>query len=129
MKLILTLISIISFVSNIALADCDFKTGISPIVDGFKYSQQCHQQVGIMVQELQIKDKQLEDLNKAIDLKNTALKASDDRTQLWMDASFKLEARTEAIENLRKSNDWIYFGLGALTILGAGFMAASLVRH
>lgn len=129
-KTLFSLVIMISFISNIAFADCDFKTGITPVGNGTQiYSQDCHRQVGLMVQQLQTKDMQIQDLSKAIDLKNIALKASDDRTQLWMDTSFKLEQRVESIDTLRKQNDWLYFGLGALTVIGTGFMAASLIRH
>lgn len=109
------------------LADCDFKTGISPNQDGsYRYVKECHILVGQMKAKLESTDQATQDLLKAIQLKDQALKTADERTQLWMDAALKLEKREESIENLRKQNDWMYFALGALTVFGSGVMAAQL---
>jgi len=130
MKKLISVLLLFAMFSNVAFADCDFKTGISPLPDGnYEYTKGCHEQVGIMKKQLDNSTQAIADLNKAISLKDLALKASDDRTQLWMDTSFKLEQREESIADMRKKNDWLYFGLGALTILASGYMASQLIRH
>lgn len=116
---------------SIAFADCNFATDITALPDGgYRYSKDCHIQVGVMKKQNDNYLGAITDLKKAITLKDLAITESDARTQNWMDTSFRLEKREESIESLRKQNDWIYFGLGALAILGAGFATAALTnRH
>jgi hypothetical protein len=129
MKKIAFLLAICMF-ANTAFADCDFSTGISPNQDGsYKYSKECHLKVGSLVQDNQTKDQQIDKLTKAIDLKDLALTKSDQRAQLWMDTSFKLEDDVQKMNRLKSDNQWIYFGLGVLTTFAAGYAAAQLSRH
>ncbi len=117
------IVLLVAMLPSLCFGDCDWSLGIKPLADGnYEYSKVCHEQVGTLTQ-------QITDLNKAIDLKNEALKASDERTQLWMDTSFKMEDKLQKVETLQKSNDWLYFGLGALTIILTGFATASLTHR
>ena len=126
-KIICTTLALILF-SNAALADCDFSKVVKNSDTTYTYSKELHICVGQLVEDDSVHLLQLEDLNKAIALKDDALKASDQRTQLWMDTSIKLEENIAKMENIRKSSDWIYFGLGVLTTFAAGMAAASLVN-
>lgn len=118
------------FLSNICLADCDFSKGISPLPDGnYKYSAECHLKVGQLVQDNSTKDKQIVDLKTAIDLKDLALQKSDQRAQLWMDTSFKLEDNIQKIDSFKNTNQWVYFGLGVLTMFAATYAASQSFKN
>lgn len=111
-------------------ASCDWSKGITPLPDGsFKYSSACHLAVGQLVQDNSVKDKQIVDLSKAIQLKDLAIQQSDARANLWMNTSATLEQRLQKVDSMEKTNSWVSFGLGALTVLGAGWMASQLIRH
>lgn len=130
MKKVISLLLLFCFISNAALADCDFSTGITPGPNHtFIYTEACHLQVGKLVQDNKTKDAQLADLTKAITLKDLALTKSDERTQLWMDTSDKLQNRLTTVDSLAKKNEWIYFGLGVLATVGAGYVASQMYRH
>lgn len=114
-------------IPSIALGECDFSTGITKLPEGnFQYTKECHIAVGNLVQSNATKDKQIADLNQAIDLKNLAISKSDERIVLWRDSTFKLEDRINTISSLQSSSNWLYFGLGAITVMGAGFMVGKL---
>ena len=128
MKKLLISLLVFCFISNPAFADCDWKTGITEGPNKtFIYSEACHLRVGALVQDNAIMTKQLTDLNQAITLKDLAITKSDERTQLWMATSENLEGRLQKVDSLEKSSQWLMFGLGALTVLGAGFMTAHLI--
>lgn len=129
MKRIVSLILMLCVLSNVAFAECDFKTGISPLSDGsFKYSEECHRKVGQIVQENKTKDAQIADLSQALTLKDLAIKKADDRAQLWMDTSLKLESNLSKIDELRSKNEVIYFALGVVFTGAAVWGASQLVR-
>lgn len=109
-----------------ALADCDFSSGITKVEGGYLYTRECHLKVGEMKYDLGAKDLQIEKLTKALDLKDLALTKADQRTELWMNTAFKLEDRVNTIDEMRKTNQWLYFGLGVVTMFAAGYMASQL---
>jgi hypothetical protein len=116
-------------VAPLANADCDFATGITPGPNKtFVYTEACHQKVGAVVQDNKNKTTQVDDLNKAISLKNVALDNADKRATLWMDTSGKLEDRLQKVDNLQKTNERIYFGLGVLTAVISIFAAAKAIQ-
>lgn len=131
MKIILSIFVSIIFLTTNLFADCQFSTGIKPGPnDTFIYSKDCHLKVGQIVEDDKVKSQQVEDLTKAIALKTSALNLADKRADDWMDTSLKLEKNVQDIDNLKKENEWIYFGLGALTVIATGFSVASLTnRH
>lgn len=129
MKYLVNLIVIFSLLSNLAFADCDYSKVIKNSDGTFTYSKELHICVGTMEQDLQIAQMQLSDLNKALELKDLALTKSDQRVTLWSNTSSDLENRLTKVDSMEKTNNWIYFGLGALTVLGAGYMASQLIRR
>lgn len=130
MKKAISTLLLFCFMSNVALADCDFSKGITPGPNHtFIYTEECHLKVGKLVQDNQTKDLQIGDLTKAIQLKDLALVKADERTQLWMDTSDKLQNRMTTVDSLAKKNEWIYFGLGVLATVGAGYVASQMYRH
>lgn len=127
---IINIVVLLSLISNLSYADCDFSTGIKPNTDGsFTYTKECHLKVGQLVQDNKTKDTQITDLNKAITLKDLALKESEDRASLWMNTSFKLEDRLSKIDGLEKKNDILYFGLGALMVIGTAVAYGQFNHH
>jgi hypothetical protein len=125
MKRLISLFVVISFFSNVALADCDFSTGITKQEDGsFRYTKECHLKVGEMKRDLEIANTQIVEYKKAIELKDLALAKADERADKWMNAAYKLEDRMTTIDNLRSANQWLYFGIGVavtgLAVWGAG---------
>jgi hypothetical protein len=128
MKKFIAAILIANVMSNAAFAECDFKTGITANQDGsYTYTKECHVKVGQMKNDLETAQKQLDNLGQAITLKDLALQKSDDRVNLWMQTSSQLEDRITKLDSMQKHNEWIYFGLGVLTTLGAGFMTARIL--
>jgi hypothetical protein len=122
MKLLINSLVVISFFSVNALADCDFSKGITALPDGnYEYTKECNLAVGQMKQDLDVKTKQNLDLNSALSLKDLAIQKSDQRANLWMDTSFKLEDNITKYDSLRSKNEWLYFGLG--------FIAASVAMY
>lgn len=131
MKKFISFILFISLFSNIVLADtnCDWTT-IKTLPDGgFEYSPALNICVGQLVQTNQIQTQQIADLTKAIQLKDLALTNADARIQLWETSADNELDRLNKIQSDQKKSDWLMFGLGALTVLGAGYMAARLVRN
>jgi hypothetical protein len=119
MKKLIIFILLFSLNANAA---CDWKTGISSGPNRtFIYSEECHQAVGALVQANK-------DLNSAITLKDLALKESDERVALWQKTSGDEFDRLNKLSNDQKRNDWLVFGLGALTVVAAGFMTAKLIH-
>lgn len=128
MKKFTSFIVLLALIPNIVFADCDFSKVVSNPDGTYTYSKELHICVGTMKQQNSNYVLAISDLKKSITLKDLALQQSDQRTQLWMDTSFKMEQREESIDSLRKKSDWLYFGLGALTIIGAGILAAQVSR-
>jgi hypothetical protein len=119
---------LLSFVSNVALADCDWSKGISPNKDGsYTYSKECHLRVGQLVEDNKTKDLQIADLNKAIQLKDLALQKSDERVNLWMDTSIKLENSLTKVDELQSKNNALYFGLGVASTILSVFVASKVI--
>lgn len=115
-------------ISNVALADCDFSTGITKNDNGtFTYTKECHIKVGEMKRDLDLANTQIAEYKKVIDLKDLALTKSDARANLWMDTSFKLQDRMNVIDELKSKNQYLAFGLGivvtGLAVWGAGQLA------
>lgn len=126
MKKLLSYIVIVSLLfSQVARGDCDFSKDIKPTDHGtYEYTKDCHIKVGQLVQDGSTKDKQIQDLNQAITLKNLALDTSDKRADNWMSTSLQLQDRVQKIDQLEKGNNILYFALGiaftSLAVWGAG---------
>ncbi len=124
-KLIAILLLTVSF-SNAALASCDFK-GLVHNQDGSViYSKDQHICVGQMIQDLGAANVQIGEYKKAIELKDLALTKSNERADMWMDTSFKLQDRLNAVDSLKAKNEYLAFGLGivvtGLAVWGAGYL-------
>lgn len=130
MKKFLAIILAMTMFSQAAMAECDFSTGITKNPDStFTYTKECHIKVGETVRDLKIANEQNDKLTKALDLKDLAITKADSRADLWQGATFKLEDRINTIDSMRSTNNWMYFGLGVITVLAAGYAASRVYSH
>jgi len=124
-KLICVILSLLMF-SNICFADCDWAQ-IKKLPDGgYEYSPALNLCVGQLVQTNAVQTQQLQDLGKAIQLKDLALTNSDARVALWQKSSDDELSRLNTIQSDEKHSDWLFFGLGVATTFLAGYTAAKL---
>lgn len=131
MKKLITILMVILLLPISAFAECDFTDGkgVSKVEGGYLYTKECHIAVGQMKYDLGVSTEQLGKLNKALDLKDLAISKADQRADLWQSATFKLEDRINTIDQMRSSNNWMYFGLGVLTVFVAGYAARQAYGH
>ena len=116
------LIVLILLFSVSAQASCDWKTGITPGPNNtFIYSQECHQEVGKLVQANK-------DLTSAIQLRDLAIQQSDSRIALWEKTSDDELSRLNTMQADQKHNDTLYFILGLATAIGVGFAVSKTYR-
>ena len=111
-------------ISSVSFADCDY-TKIVDNKDGtYTYSKELHICVGKMKQDLQVAQTQVLELNKAIELKDLAITKSSERTQLWMDTTFKVQDRLNTYDSIQGKTNTLYFlggvGLTVLSVWAAG---------
>lgn len=103
---------------------CNFSKDIEKQGESYLYTKDCHVEVGRTVKKLELSEQESEELRKALMLKGEALRYSEQRTQLWMDTSLKLEDRVNQIDKYKESQKWLWFGLGVvltgLAVKGAG---------
>jgi hypothetical protein len=115
------------FNSSFSFAQCDWAEGVKKSPDGsFSYSKGCHLQVGVSLEELDLRRKQVQELTKSVELKDLALNYSEQRTQLWMDSSLKMNDRLNQYESARSSAPWIYFGVGVVATVLSVWAAGQL---
>lgn len=128
MKKLILLMTLFSFISNIAFGDCDWSTIKKNPDNSYTYSAQLNLCVGNLVQQNSILTQQVADYQKAISLKDLAITASDQRIALWQKTSDDEQSRLAKMDADQKMSSWLYFGLGALTVIGTGF-ALGAVTH
>lgn len=126
-KSILTFIAF-TVMANISLADCDYSK-IQKVEGGYLYTKELHLCVGEMKQDLDIANQQKEKLIKAINFKDLAIAKADQRADMWMNTSLKLEDRINKIDSIKTNNQYLYFGLGVLTMFAAGYMAGQIYKR
>ena len=101
---------------------CDFEKDIRDNGNGtYTYSRDCHIEVGKAVKSVSLLGEKINLLEKQIELKDLQISKYDERTQLWMDTSFKLNDKLMTYEATKKNDFWISFGLGVLTVVAAGY--------
>jgi hypothetical protein len=116
--------------SSQSFASCNWEKDVKVNQDGsYTYSKDCHLQVGLSLDELDLRRKQVAELNKTIELKDLAIRYSDERVRLWMDSSLKMNERLNQYEATKGSQQWLYFGLGVLTTSLAVYGASSLIKR
>ena len=113
------LMIVVILMNNLAYAECDFATGIVKKEDGYLYTKDCHIRVGQLVKEN-------ENLTKAIELKDLAISKNQERVNLWMDTTYKLEDRVNKMEEIKSQSQFLYFGLGIVSAVAVGYGVARL---
>lgn len=128
MKSFCFLLSLVFLINpSSSFAQCDWADGVKKTSDGnFVYSKDCHIQVGVSLEELDLRRKQVQELSKSVELKDLALSYSEQRTQLWMDSSLKMNDRLNQYESARSSAPWIYFGVGVVATVLSVWAAGQL---
>ena len=113
--------------SGVAGDSCDWSSIVKNTNGTYTYSKALHLCVGQLVEDNATKTQQIDDLTKAISMKDLALQASDQRATLWMTTSGTLENRLQTVDSLQQGSEKLMFGLGVLMTLGATFAAAKLI--
>jgi hypothetical protein len=119
-------LSLTSIQSN---AGCDWSNDIKENSNGtFTYTRECHIEVGKNFKSVSLLNEKIELLEKKLDLKDFQLSKYEERTQLWMDTSFKLNDKLMSYEATKKNDFWISFGLGVLTTIATGYLVNQLSK-
>lgn len=105
--------------SSTSHAGCDFSKDITENIDGsYTYSKECHVQVGKTIKKVSLLEDRIELLEKKIELKDLMIVRQEERVQLWMDTSMKLNDKIQTYDRLSSTDKWVSFGLGVgLTVL------------
>lgn len=116
-KMLLIMCMIVSI--NLSYADCNWSS-IEEVEGGYLYSTDCHIKVGKLVKESKLREEQVKELNKTIELKDLSLSKANERIDNWRNTTYELEDRIMKQRKWSIYNDYLYFGGGiALTILSA----------
>jgi hypothetical protein len=120
---------ILCFFCSSSFGTCNWKN-IKVNPDGtYTYRADLNLCVGQLVQTNKTQAQQLEDLTKAISLKNNALQESDKRANLWSNTASSLEDRLQKVDSTERHTEFIYFGLGVLAAGLATYVAAKAIGH
>ena len=115
-------------VSQTAFADCDFSKDVQNQDESYIYSKECHIQVGKLVQNEEKRKKQVEELEKVVEIKDLVIIKSHERAEMWRATTFKLEDRVNTIDRMKDTNKWLYFGLGVVTTGFAIYLGSQMVK-
>jgi hypothetical protein len=117
----------VSLVSHSALASCKPATDIKKVgADGYLYQKDCHIDYGRLRKAEPLYKKQAKELRKSIEMKDLALKYSNERTETWKKTTYKLEDKMLKLEKNHDRMKWVYFGLGILATGAAVYAAGQL---
>jgi hypothetical protein len=118
---------ILSLASQSAFAECNWARDIKKNADGTRtYTEECHILVGKTVEELDIRREQVETLKKTVELKDLAIIKLEERNQLWMDTSIKMNDRLNSYESMKSTNQLLMFGAGVVSTVLAVWAAGQL---
>lgn len=116
--LILPILTIMLILPNFCLAsECDWST-IQTVSNGYLYNNDCHNQVGIMVENEKDYRIQIDSQKKAIELKDLTIKDLRVNSDMW---EKEAHVQFQSLENYKKAETtrtWLWFGGGvAATVL------------
>lgn len=117
---ILIAVTIFSLIfSTTVQAECDPAKDIRKLdAQTYAYSVGCHIFVGETIEELGRLKTQNKSLYASIDFYQQALAKSEQRTQLWMDTTFKTQDQLNKFQSASELDGWVKFGLGVgVTVL------------
>lgn len=128
MKKLISAILAITMLSSTAFADCKW-SDVKKVDSGYLYPDGCHGKVGVALKDLDDKTAETVALRKVVDLKDLTIIKADQRADLWQNTTFKVEDRLNNLESASKANQWLYFGLGVLSVFAAGYAAHQIYSH
>lgn len=107
-------------ISTAAFAECNWRD-IQKKSDGsFIYPRSCHLAVGKLVLDEKDQTEAIALLKESLKKKEEALSKSKERSEVYKDATEKMEKKVEKIDQLRKTQRWYYFAAGVLTTILIG---------
>lgn len=125
--MILCTTMMVSLVSQSVLADCNPKRDIYEQNNRYSYSLDCHLDYGRLRKVEPLRQKQVKELKRSIEMKDIALDYSYKRIKNWKGTSLKLEKNILKLERNQERMKWIYFGLGII-VTGAAVHAAGQLK-
>jgi hypothetical protein len=129
MKQLVISIILACIIPRICWAGCDWSTDVTPGTNHtWIYSDECHLEVGKLVQSNKVQLQQINDLTNAVQLKNLALTADDSRVMLWQKSADDELSRLNTIQADQHRSDFLYFTLGVAAAIGTGWMASRLIH-
>ena len=108
---------------------CDFSSDVKKENNIYKYTEECHGEVGKIVKENDLNKEQINELEKSIELKDLALKISDKRANLYEEIAEKNTDRLNRLEESRKFSNWLYFASGVAASVLSVFAASKVIRR
>lgn len=128
MKKYITFILIFLNLSH-ALAVCDFANDIKEGPNNtYIYSKDCHIEVGKTVKSASLLGSKIDLMEKQLDLKDLQISKYEERTQLWMDTSMKMNDKLAAYENRKNQDFWVSFGLGVSVTILSVWAAGQIIK-
>ena len=113
--------------NQIALANCNPREHIKEVgANSYLYKVDCHIDYGRLRKAEPLYKKQTKELKKSIEMKDLALKYSNERTETWKKTTYKLEDKLLKLEKNHDRMKWVYFGLGIIVMSGAVYTAKQL---
>lgn len=115
-------------VNQTAQASCNPKIDIRTVgADSYLYQEKCHIDYGRLRKTEPLYKEQTKELRKSIEMKDLALKYSNERTETWQKTTYKLEDKLLKLESNYDKMKWVYFGLGIL-VTGTAVWAAGQLK-
>lgn len=109
---------------------CDLNNDVKVNADGSRtYTMDCHIFVGKLYKKEKLLEDENDELNKALDLKDLAISKQRQRADEWMNTSTQINEKLMQYDSASRTSAWIYFGIGVLTTIGAGYMASQLIKN
>lgn len=105
---------------------CNWKT-IVKVDNYFKYPASCHLEVGRLVKTEKLRVKQVGVMTEEIRLKDLQIKVEVNRAQLWRKATIDMEGHYSRQRAVSEVQRYIWFGLGVLAT-GAAVYGAGRIR-
>ena len=108
-----------------ALASCNV-SDIKKVNGIYHYPVDCHIEFGKLRKTEKERQAQIKHLNESVRLKDLAIDKSNQRIEIWQNATYKVEDRLIKLEKNTGTIKWVYFGLGILTMTAATYGASKL---
>lgn len=113
--------------TQLVLADCNPRTIKKQASGDYLYPKACHLDYGRLRQVEEARKVQIDQLKKSIELKDLAISKSNERIELWQNATYKVEDRLLKVERNTERMRWFYLGLGVV-ITGAAVWGAGQLK-